>query len=193
MSARRGERGSRRRRKRCCRFCRELFTPDPRVGPRQVACSKPECQKARKKANQDDWVSRHPEYFRGRYPNTKRWLEDHPGYLAGYRESQPERVARDNEERKRRREADARTRADIQDSISIEPVVRKTLTPYLAETSSADIQDSILPQVIAITLVISAYLERRYTRLDRASSPPELPCVQWDGGCSAVPIGSRPG
>ena len=147
----RGEKKSKRRRKRC-RFCRRLFSPDPRVGSRQVACSNPECQRQRKKANQDHWLDRHPDSFKERYWNTTRWLGEHPGYLAEYRRQNPEKVARDNERRKIRREVATHTRADIQDSISAQPTVAKALAPYLAERPRADIQDSIWPQVIMASL-----------------------------------------
>ena len=82
----------RHRRKRCP-FCRALFLPDYRLGNRQVACSKPQCQRARKQENQAHWLKRHPGYFTGRYPKVKRWLEAHPGYLATYRRRHPDYVA----------------------------------------------------------------------------------------------------
>jgi hypothetical protein len=42
-------------RKRPCSICRHWFRPDPRVGARQRACSKPECQAARRKKTQARW------------------------------------------------------------------------------------------------------------------------------------------
>jgi hypothetical protein len=172
MAVRRGEK---KRRKRRCRFCRQLFDPSPRLGDRQVACSSRECQKARKKANQENWVRRQPEYFKGRYANTKIWLEQHSSYLAEYRRQHPEGVGRDNERRKIRRERAAETRADIQDSISLQPAVRKALTPYFIEPPSADIQDSIWPQIIMVSVFSANYLQRRYTRLDSPSVDTPLP------------------
>ena len=97
--------GRKRPRKKPCRFCGELFNPDPRVGSRQVSCSRPECQKARKKGNQDRWVAQHPGYFKGLYRDTKRWLEEHPGYLAEYRRQNPQKVALENERRQIRRQS----------------------------------------------------------------------------------------
>jgi hypothetical protein len=130
-----------------------------------------ECQKARKKASQADWVARHPGYFEGRYANTRAWLAEHPGYLSGWRESNPERVARDNERRRERRQIASETRADIQDSISLEASVRKALGPFLGAAPSADIQDSIWPQIITASLFSARYAQRRHTRLDRL--PPQ--------------------
>ena len=49
-------------RKRPCRICRRWFRPDNRVGDRQRACGKPECQKARRKKTQASWRARNPGY-----------------------------------------------------------------------------------------------------------------------------------
>lgn len=49
-------------RKKPCRICRRWFRPDARVGPRQRACDKPDCQKARRQKTQTSWRSRNPGY-----------------------------------------------------------------------------------------------------------------------------------
>jgi len=49
-------------RKKPCRICRRWFQPDPRVGSRQRACSKPDCQSARRQKAQASWRSRNPGY-----------------------------------------------------------------------------------------------------------------------------------
>jgi len=49
-------------RKKPCRVCRRWFRPDPRVGGRQRACSKPDCQTARRQKTQASWRSRSPGY-----------------------------------------------------------------------------------------------------------------------------------
>lgn len=53
-------------RPRPCRFCRRWFRPDARVGERQRACSKPECQAERERVQQAAWRARNPEYGRAR-------------------------------------------------------------------------------------------------------------------------------
>ena len=50
-----------------CLFCRRYFTPDHRVKERQKSCSRPECRKARKKAAQEAWVKKNPDYFADLY------------------------------------------------------------------------------------------------------------------------------
>jgi len=49
-------------RKKPCRICRRWFQPDPRVGSRQRACSRPECQSARRQKAQASWRGRNPGY-----------------------------------------------------------------------------------------------------------------------------------
>lgn len=53
-------------RKRPCCICRRWFRPDNRVGTRQHACGKPDCQAARRKKTQANWRGRNPEYARTR-------------------------------------------------------------------------------------------------------------------------------
>jgi hypothetical protein len=52
-----------RRRRRHCTVCGELFRADPRVGSRQRACSRPECQQERREKTQGKWRERNPDYF----------------------------------------------------------------------------------------------------------------------------------
>jgi hypothetical protein len=49
-------------RKRPCSICRHWFRPDPRVGGRQQACRKPECQVARRRRTQSRWRAANPGY-----------------------------------------------------------------------------------------------------------------------------------
>ena len=66
--------------KKPCRICQRWFYPDPRVGDRQRACAKAECQAVRRQKTQAGW----------RHQN--------PGYAAAYRiderhrQSDPERL-----------------------------------------------------------------------------------------------------
>lgn len=48
--------------KRPCMICRRWFDPHPRAGPRQRACSKPECQRERHRRACADWRRRNPDY-----------------------------------------------------------------------------------------------------------------------------------
>ncbi len=54
-----------------CFICKENFVPDPRVGDRQKVCKKLSSKLQRKKLAQQNWLSKNPGYFRGRYPQLK--------------------------------------------------------------------------------------------------------------------------
>ena len=56
-----------------CDFCGRYFTPDKRVGERQKACSRKQCQRARKQVAQSNWVKKNPGYFKGRSEYVKQW------------------------------------------------------------------------------------------------------------------------
>ena len=49
-------------RKRPCAICRCWFRPNARVGDRQHACGKPECQTTRRRKTQASWRCRNPGY-----------------------------------------------------------------------------------------------------------------------------------
>jgi hypothetical protein len=149
-------RGKRRR----CRFCNQLFVPDPRLKGRQLACSAPDCQRQRKEAGQEQWLSRNPGYFEGRYPKVKAWLSSHPGYLARYRREHPDKVECDKRARKRRHLKAREAHADIQVAISLQAPVQKALKPFLARPPIAAIQDPLLSEVIVLSLFSTAYLSR---------------------------------
>ena len=49
-----------------CRICKDPFWPHPRVGDRQQACRKPDCQKARRAQTQKAWREKNPDYWTAR-------------------------------------------------------------------------------------------------------------------------------
>lgn len=65
-------------RKRPCSICRRWFRPDPRVGDRQHACRRPECQAARRKKTQARWRARNPDYAAGHRLLQRRAREQPP-------------------------------------------------------------------------------------------------------------------
>jgi len=63
--------------KKPCSICRRWFRPNPRIGERQRACSKPECQAARRKKTQANWRANNPEYPAG-YRIQQRGAQESP-------------------------------------------------------------------------------------------------------------------
>lgn len=71
--------------RRCnCLHCKERFLPNYRSGGRQRFCSKPECQKARKRVSQRAWLQKpgNENYFRDteNAARVRKWQKAHPGY-----------------------------------------------------------------------------------------------------------------
>lgn len=73
-----------------CIYCGRFFKPDYRVKERQKSCKSPKCSDKRKKESQRRWVEANPEYFKGRYENTKAWRRLHPDYQRKWRAKQRE-------------------------------------------------------------------------------------------------------
>ena len=122
-----------------CHYCGREFVPDPRVKTPK-ACLRRRCRKARHDQAHRRYVEANPTVYQGFYPKTRRWLEDHPGYLRRYRKAHPDYVAADTAGRRRRHARARRRRADIQD------VMRRQIDGVLelmAHPGPAAIQDAI--------------------------------------------------
>lgn len=103
-----------------CIICHHGFDPNPKVAKRQTVCKRLACQRERKRQSQQKWVKNNPDYFKGRYENTKQWLSHHPDYLKNYRHRQK-----------------ATASCDIQDELTLEK------TALISK--SRDIQDELMP------------------------------------------------
>lgn len=68
-----------------CTYCGCFFIPDPRVSDRQKSCKSKKCQSKRKRLAQKKWVKKNPDYFKGRYENTKQWRKNNPDYQRQWR------------------------------------------------------------------------------------------------------------
>ena len=127
-----------------CEFCGRFFVPDPRVGDRQRACSRPECQDTRKRSSKRAWLERETPagYFAGRYSYVKEW-------------------------RKKRRQAMSKV---IQDEIPpSKPVVK--LVFWVPVTRLSMIQDEItLRRVVGTTFAASGVTKRMIQ--DTIARPP---------------------
>ncbi|WP_052507058.1 hypothetical protein [Desulfonatronovibrio magnus] len=71
-----------------CKFCRCLFILNAR-NPDQKYCSKPDCQKARKRRWQKKKVKDDEAYRLNKQDAQKRWCEKNPDYWKNYRENNP--------------------------------------------------------------------------------------------------------
>jgi hypothetical protein len=68
--------------------CGNLFVPCPKVKEQQY-CSKPECQKERKRRWHRKKLLDDPEYVQNRRDAQRRWRETHRDYWRRYRQTHP--------------------------------------------------------------------------------------------------------
>lgn len=68
-----------------CDICGRYFRVDRRVGHRQRCCKHPKCQRELRVRRDRKWRADNPDYFQGRYNDTKQWRERNPGYQARWR------------------------------------------------------------------------------------------------------------
>jgi len=69
-----------------CAACNDLFTPGRNV-PDQRYCSKPECQRERRRRWQRHKLKTDPDYRANQAAAQRRWCERHPDYWRRYRQS----------------------------------------------------------------------------------------------------------
>jgi|MudIll2142460700_1097286.scaffolds.fasta_scaffold30742_1 hypothetical protein len=134
-----------------CPYCKNPFTPNPKVRHRQKTCGDPDCQKALKKDNNARWRKENPDYSRHDYPRVKAWLDCHPDYLKQYRAAHPEYVQK-NREAKKLRDRRRRLQVDIQAKIKMQP---SKIIDQLSNLSRVDIQDEIGLHPLEMTWLLS--------------------------------------
>jgi len=88
-------------RRRRCLACGRLFVPCPQV-KEQAYCSKPECQRERKRRWHRKKLLEDPEYVQNRRDSQRRWREAHRDYWQRYRKAHPASVEKNRERQKER-------------------------------------------------------------------------------------------
>ena len=129
--------------KKKCRCCRRVFTPDPRVGNRQVCCQSEDCKSQSKRISQKRWCRANPDYFHGRYEEVRLWRERNPGYQKKWRrggaEIQDEIVKKKSAESTRLMLPVCILKAEIQDEIRLKYKNHQNVTATFVH----EIQDEI--------------------------------------------------
>ena len=124
----------------CC-YCGRDYRPDPRTAAIQKSCFRAACRKARHRQAQALYMAANPDVFQGRYPKTRAWLAEHPGYLRRYRAKHPNYVAADDRARVERRRRARRQKSDIQDAM------RQRKIEEIRALRGSDMQDTIRRQL----------------------------------------------
>jgi len=76
-----------------CVYCGDLFDPSPRH-KNQIACQRPECQRAKKADWQRHKMKIDPVYRESQKISQKQWARANPGYWKKYRKNNPEKAQR---------------------------------------------------------------------------------------------------
>ena len=93
-------------RKRCA-ACGDGFTQRRNV-PEQQYCSKPQCQRERRRRWQREKLKQDPDYRANQAAAQRRWRERHPDYWRKYRQSHPKYTARNREQQRKRNQSRGR-------------------------------------------------------------------------------------
>jgi hypothetical protein len=81
--------------------CGKLFVPCPQV-KEQAYCSKPECQRERKRRWHKKKMADDPDYRQNRRDTQRRWRQAHRDYWRRYRKAHPTYVEKNRERQKER-------------------------------------------------------------------------------------------
>ncbi|HAM53197.1 MAG TPA: hypothetical protein DCP92_21785 [Nitrospiraceae bacterium] len=84
-----------------CVSCKKIFTPRPAVKNQQY-CSKPECQKARKKKWQKAKLATDSAYKESQAKAQKEWCSKNKGYWKEYRKRNPAYTERNRKKQRQR-------------------------------------------------------------------------------------------
>jgi len=103
-----------------CLACADTFLTSPRV-PAQNYCSRPNCQRERRKLWQRDKRRSDKDYRETQLQCQRRWRESHASYWRQYRATHPDYVAR-NREQQRVRNA-MRQQGQIAEMDAISPIL----------------------------------------------------------------------
>ncbi len=84
-----------------CAACEDLFTARRNV-PDQKYCSKPECQRERRRRWQRQKLKEDPDYRANQAAAQWRWRERHPDYWRRYRQTHPAYTERNRDQQRQR-------------------------------------------------------------------------------------------
>ncbi len=84
-----------------CPYCHQFFVPS-RYRPQQRVCSRPQCQRRRKREDHRRRLASDPEYREICRDSRRKWRARDPGYQRRYRRDHPEYVEQNREAQRRR-------------------------------------------------------------------------------------------
>ena len=91
-----------------CAACDDLFTPRRNI-PDQQFCSRPDCQRARRRRWQRQKLKADPDYRANQAAAQRRWRERNTDYWRRYRQSHPAYTERNREQQRQRNRTRSQT------------------------------------------------------------------------------------
>jgi hypothetical protein len=85
-----------------CKCCGKIVPANPRL-KNQLYCSKPECQRERKRLWQNDKLKTDPDYRANQMDCKQRWIESRPDYWSKWRHAHDDYVRKNREKTRLRR------------------------------------------------------------------------------------------
>jgi len=82
-----------------CRYCQQVFQPDP-YHPQQQVCTQPTCQSQRRSDYHRQKIASDPVYQQVCLESPRKWREANPGYWRKYRQDHPEQVERNRRQQR---------------------------------------------------------------------------------------------
>ena len=134
-----------------CAACDDLLTPRRNV-PNQKYCSKPECQRERRRRWQRQKLKEDPDYRANQAAAQRRWRERHPKYWRRYRQSHPAYTERN------RKQQFQRNRKRGQGVTSPSPPAIAKMDAYEAQTVVASGTYRLIPVAGGAIAKMDAYL-----------------------------------
>jgi hypothetical protein len=142
-----------------CSICRQAFEPHPKTrhnrGYRQRACSKPGCQRERKRRYWRRLMASRPKSLKRHLERTRLWAQA-GGYWKDWRTDNEEYVAKDNERRRQARLMDKRAAKQVQIKHGRAERIRHLRQMIVAAQSAAK-QVQLLPMITGLV----DYLDER--------------------------------
>ena len=137
---------------RACSICRVIFKPDPRTrrgqGYRQKVCSRPECQRERKRRYWRRCMASRPKSLKRHKEQTRRWARA-AGYWKQWRKGHPHYAAKDNLRRRLAAKAARRSAKQVQTRRRRAERIG-CLRQMIAEAETSAKQAQFLPVIVGL-------------------------------------------
>ena len=134
-----------------CAACEDLFSPRRNV-PDQRFCSKPECQRERRRRWQRQKLKEDSDYRANQAAAQRRWRERNPDYWRRYRQSHPAYAERNREQQRQR------NRKRSQPATDPSPSEFAKMEVYESETAVPSGTYRLIPVAVEKLAKMDAYL-----------------------------------